>query len=214
MDNQSLLEYLFRGEDENLEFKQTINDAYKIAKTLCAFANTSGGILLIGIKDNKAIAGIDPEEEKHVLEKAAGFLCNPPVQLEIEEIYWDGQGDTDEKTILKASIISSADKPHYAKNKNNEWIAYLRYKDKTLLAGPKAIAAMKKGDNNLAIHVQLTKNENRLLLYLKENERITLKKYMDLVNISYRRARRELNEAIDKGIIRTLEHEQEDYFVL
>jgi predicted HTH transcriptional regulator len=208
-------EYLFRGEGENLEFKQTINDEHKIAKTLCAFANTSGGTILIGVKDNKTIAGIDPEEEKHILEIAAGFLCDPPVQVAFEELYWDDQGEGEERAILKATVISSKDKPHYAQNKTGEWIAYLRYHDKTLLAGPRAIAAMKIDVNPVVANkIDLSNNETRLLAYLKENEKITLKKYMELVNISSRRARRELNDALDKGIIRTLQHEHEDYYVI
>jgi predicted HTH transcriptional regulator len=209
-----ITDFLFRGEGENLEFKQTLNDEYKVAKTICAFANTTGGIMLVGVKDNKTISGIDPEEEKHVLEKAAGFLCNPPVPVVFEELYWDNQGETDEKTILKATIVSSDAKPHYALNKSGEWIAYLRYKDKTLLAGPRAILVMKNGVDHDSLEIGLSKNEARLLAYLKDYERITLKKYMELVNISSRRARRELHEALDKGIIRTLQHEQEDYYVI
>jgi predicted HTH transcriptional regulator len=207
-----LNEYLFHGEGENLEFKQTINDEFKIAKTICAFANTNGGTILIGVKDNKTIVGVDPEEERHLMEKASDFLCDPPVKVAFEEIYWDDHGDADEKTILKATIHTSGEKPHYAQNKTGEWIAYLRYQDKTLLAGPRAIAAMKNHKNKVVI--ELTKNEDRLLAYLRDNERITLKKYMDLVNISSRRARRELHDALGKGIIRTLQHEKEDYYVI
>ena len=42
------------SEGENLyqDFKYTINDSRKIAKSLSAFANTKGGRLLIGVKDN------------------------------------------------------------------------------------------------------------------------------------------------------------------
>ena len=46
------------GESETLDFKQTISDASKIAKTLVAFANNKGGTLLIGVRDNGSISGI------------------------------------------------------------------------------------------------------------------------------------------------------------
>ena len=44
------------GESETVEFKPIWKDEY--LKTLCAFANTSGGILLIGVDDNKTIVGV------------------------------------------------------------------------------------------------------------------------------------------------------------
>jgi predicted HTH transcriptional regulator len=40
------------GEHQRQDFKYCINDSKKIAKSLVAFANTDGGRLLIGIKDN------------------------------------------------------------------------------------------------------------------------------------------------------------------
>ena len=45
-----------QGENETLEFKNIWKDEY--LKTLCAFANTSGGDMLIGVDDYKNIIGI------------------------------------------------------------------------------------------------------------------------------------------------------------
>jgi len=67
----SLKELIAKGEGERLDFKQTITSAQKIAKTLSAFANTKGGVLLVGIKDNGSPAKIQPEEEKYMLEMSA-----------------------------------------------------------------------------------------------------------------------------------------------
>jgi len=44
-------------ENENTEFKALWKDDY--LKTLCAFANTSGGTLYIGVDDNGTVIGID-----------------------------------------------------------------------------------------------------------------------------------------------------------
>lgn len=46
-----------------LDFKFEISDSKKIARSLVAFANTDGGRLLIGVKDNGVISGIRSEEE-------------------------------------------------------------------------------------------------------------------------------------------------------
>ena len=53
------------GEHQQQDFKFEISDARKIAKTLSAFANTDGGRLLIGVKDNGKIEGVRSEEEKY-----------------------------------------------------------------------------------------------------------------------------------------------------
>lgn len=208
-----LREFLKKGEGENIEFKQTIHDEYKIAKTICSFANTSGGTILIGVRDNKSIAGIDPEEEQYLINKAAGFHCRPPVPVIIEEVYLpDGNNEFEETIILRVVISQSDQKPHYAENKNGEWIPYLRQQDQTLIAGPQSVNLMqRKGTINSS---SLTKNEKRLVEYLEKNQKITLKEFTNLVNISDRRARRELLDALNKRIIKVLEHEKLDVYVL
>ena len=50
------------GEHIHQDFKFAISDARKIARSLSAFANTEGGRLLVGVKDNGAIAGGRSEE--------------------------------------------------------------------------------------------------------------------------------------------------------
>ena len=45
-----------QGEHQQQDFKYEISDVRKIARTLSAFANTDGGRLLIGVKDNGKIA--------------------------------------------------------------------------------------------------------------------------------------------------------------
>ena len=56
MDSRHLLSIIQQGENEKAEFKRIWKDEYQ--KTLCAFANTSGGVLLVGIEDNKEIIGV------------------------------------------------------------------------------------------------------------------------------------------------------------
>ena len=55
---QQLIE---EGEHQQQDFKFEISDARKIARSLSAFANTDGGRLLIGVKDNGRIDGVRSE---------------------------------------------------------------------------------------------------------------------------------------------------------
>jgi len=69
------------GEHQQLDFKFEISDSKKIARSLVAFANTDGGKLLVGVKDNGAIAGVRSDEEFHMVEAAAQLYCRPdPLQ--------------------------------------------------------------------------------------------------------------------------------------
>ncbi|WP_292288915.1 RNA-binding domain-containing protein [Marivita sp.] len=54
--SKSYIQQLIReGEHQKQDFKFAVNDARKIARSLVAFANTDGGKLLIGVKDNGVI---------------------------------------------------------------------------------------------------------------------------------------------------------------
>ncbi|MFW5760926.1 MAG: helix-turn-helix domain-containing protein [Cyclobacteriaceae bacterium] len=208
-----LNEWMFLGEGDELEFKQAINDEYKIAKTLCAFANTKGGVLLVGVKDNRTICGIDPDEERHLIEKAANFCCSPAVKIEMNDLYLEpDNGQKEEKIILQVVVPESNEKPHFALNVSGEKHAYIRQQDNTLLAGKKMLQVLKSQKHN--INIKLSNNEKRLIDFLQKHNKVSLQKYMQLVNIGKRRARRELDDMLRKGMIKIFEHEHEDYFVL
>ena len=59
-----------QGEHVQQDFKFAITDARKIARSISAFANTEGGRLLVGVKDNGKIAGVRSEEEIYMIEAA------------------------------------------------------------------------------------------------------------------------------------------------
>ncbi len=60
MRNKKLQEKINQGEHQQQDFKFAINDSKKIARSLAAFANTDGGCLLVGVKDNGKIAYPSP----------------------------------------------------------------------------------------------------------------------------------------------------------
>ena len=68
-----------QGEHQQLDFKFEVSDSKKIARTLSAFANTDGGRLLIGVKDNGAISGVRSEEEYYMIEAASKMYTHPEV---------------------------------------------------------------------------------------------------------------------------------------
>ena len=79
------------GENQQLDFKYCISDSRKIARTLSAFANSDGGKLLIGIRDNGSIAGIKSDEEYYMVDTAVQLFCRPKITFTIKQHLIEGK---------------------------------------------------------------------------------------------------------------------------
>ena len=93
-----------QGEHQQLDFKFEVSDSKKIARTLSAFANTDGGRLLIGVKDNGNISGVRSEEEYYMIEAASKMYTQPEVPFEATR--WEINGKPYWKFILRPVRIS------------------------------------------------------------------------------------------------------------
>lgn len=67
-DKNYLLSLVREGEHQQQDFKYRVADAGKLAKSVSAFANTDGGRLLIGVRDDGQIAGVGSMIEYRVAE--------------------------------------------------------------------------------------------------------------------------------------------------
>ncbi len=203
------LRYLIqRGENEELDFKQEISSVAKIAKTIVSFANRKGGRLLVGVRDNKSIAGIRTEDEKYMLGLAADFYCKPTLELEIIEHELEG------KVILEAIIPEGTDKPYAAKGDDGKWWVYIRVKDKSLSASKIVVDVLKREASQKETFIKYTSKEKALLDYLSKNERITLKQYCKMLNISRHRATKILVNLISAGVVRSHNTEKVEFYTL
>jgi predicted HTH transcriptional regulator len=161
-----------QGEHSQLDFKFEISSARKIAITLVAFTNTNGGRLLIGVKDNGRISGIKSDEEYYMIESAANIFCKPIMKFEYQN--WSVEG----KTILEIYIPPAENKPHYAKDENDRWLAYHRVKDQNYLANKIMLDLWKYEKLDKGTLIEFTRNEDLLLNYLKLNKNVSLSKIM------------------------------------
>ena len=67
MDDKRYLQSLIReGEHQQQDFKYRVSDAMKLAKSVSAFANTDGGRLLIGVRDDGHMSGVRCQEVSQV----------------------------------------------------------------------------------------------------------------------------------------------------
>lgn len=206
--NPHLKNLLLRGEDDQLDYKQTISSASKIAKTMVSFANHKGGTLLVGVRDNKSIAGVRSEDEKYMLDLAASFYCRPEIPIELVE------HDLGGKIVIECHIPEGEEKPYYAKDKEGKWWVYIRVKDNSLLASKVVVDVLKRQGSDRGTFIKYGKNEEALLKYLDGHERITLMEFKKLVNISKWRASKILVNLISAGVIRNHTTEKTEYFTL
>lgn len=170
----SLLARIAQGEGLQLDFKQRIDSARKIARTLAAFANTEGGSLLIGVKDNGRIVGVDPEQEYHMVDLAARRYVRPPVSFEARAYEVEG------KAILEIYVPPNPlDRPFYAVEEDGRPRAYVRVADQTRLAGEFLEELWKSEKRPQRIYFR--KEEHILLEYLKAHPTISEATYRALL---------------------------------
>ncbi len=151
------------GEHQQQDFKFAINNARKIAETLSAFANTDGGRLLIGVKDNGKIAGIRNDEEMYMVEGAADLFCKPSVNMDFQ--VWE----YDNKRVLEVWINPSPERPHKAKTDDNQWKAFIRVNDENFLASPIHLNYWAHQDKTDAVPDQFSTDDKKLLTFIDDN---------------------------------------------
>lgn len=175
--NSYIFDLIREGENQFLDFKHSIGDSKKIARSLVAFANTDGGKLLVGVKDNGTISGIVTDEEYYMVEAAASLYCRPEIRFSTDT--WNIQG----KTVLEITIPKSIQKTYYARDKNGKWKAYIRVNDKNLLANRILLKVWDRKRKSKGTFIRYSIEEKILLDYLSENEYITFSKFRRMAKI-------------------------------
>lgn len=141
---KSVDEIISKGESNNIEFKSSLRwDVKKeefnknlekpILKTISAFLNTKGGILLIGVEDDGNIIGIEKDLEQfknkdkyelhlsNLITNKIGNIHMPYIKINFETI--------DNKTICKIYVDKSSE-PAYFRDEGDEFF-YVRQNNRT-----------------------------------------------------------------------------------
>jgi predicted HTH transcriptional regulator len=177
-----IFKLIAEGEHQTQDFKYCINDSRKIAKSLVAFANTDGGRLLIGVKDNGHIIGVRSEEEYYMVEAAAKIYSNPKINFTTQQ--WNVEG----KIILEVMIEPSLSKPHYAQTETGDWIAFVRKKDENILANSVLLKLWKIEKSENGIYFKYDGPRKKLINYLNTYQMITLSKFSKIAQITRKHA--------------------------
>ena len=210
MDMKTLRNLVRQGEGEALEFKLKANHPEKIIREIVAFANTNGGILLVGIGDDKGISGLKfADEDEYVLVRAIEKYCFPAVQYQIERLPIN-----DERDILVFTIPKSEKKPHYVKLETDTHPkAYVRVKDKSVQAS-KEVTKILRREKEEGLMFNFGEKEKKLMVYLAENQKISVDLFSKLAHIPRWLAAKTLILLVLTNVLKVLPDEQIDWYVL
>ena len=184
------------GEHQRLDFKFGITDSKKIARSLAAFANTDGGRLLLGVKDNGIIAGVRTDEEYYMIENGAHLYCKPEVYFEMKE--WTESG----RTVMEIIVPPSPLAPHSAPDKDGKYRMYVRVGDQNFPANRVLQKVWKKRKGPRGAYIEYTVAERTLLAYLEVHGKITLMAFRRISGYSLPRAEHIMADFILLDIVR------------
>jgi ATP-dependent DNA helicase RecG len=118
MDTLEILDIISKGEDSLHQFKADVTNAKSLASEMAAFANTNGGLILIGVDDKNNIIGLSDKDLRKInqlISNAASNNIKNPINPLTENIV---VGD---KKIIIVKIEEGLDKP-YLDNEGAVWV--------------------------------------------------------------------------------------------
>ena len=99
MDKKKLKSVIEKGETTEIELKQSFQSVQEISKTLGAFANTQGGLLILGATAKGSIVGITKnldEVQQKIASANANVHPKPLIKVEVEGV--------DEKKLIVITV--------------------------------------------------------------------------------------------------------------
>lgn len=157
------------GEGQTLDFKFRIDDQKKIARTLVAFANSNGGRLLIGVKDNGKIVGVDPEEEYYMIEGAASLYSKPEIGFS-SKVWHEGH-----HLVLEIEVAPSEIR-HTAPAEDGMWKPYYRIQDQSVKGNKVLDCLWSYRNNGINRAKQFSEDELAIISKIQEEDLISISK--------------------------------------
>ncbi len=117
------LDHLLQSQEGKcLEFKRDLSSPANIMKTLVAFANTAGGVMLVGVDDDHTVVGIpgNPLDEEERLSNMIADSITPRLIPNIELL------PSNNLTLLAVEVFPSQLRPHHLKQKGEQQEVFAR----------------------------------------------------------------------------------------
>ena len=204
-DRRFLLSLIREGEHQQQDFKYRVADACKLAKSVSAFANTNGGRLLIGVRDDGHLSGVRSEEEIYMMHQAAYKYCQPSASIKFDTYHAEG------RTIVVATIPPSDKRPVCARDEEGRMRAYIRIADENIVASPVHLALWRESQKPQG--TMITYNEDIRQLLDAIQGRHTLNQIVRLSRLPRHKVITLLARLIRFGTLRWEYTDQQFFFV-
>ena len=156
-DKRYLLSLIREGEHQQQDFKYRVADACKLAKSVSAFANTDGGRLLIGVRDDGHLSGVRSEEEIYMMHQATYKYCKPEASIKFDTYHAEG------RTIVVATVPPSIKRPVCAQDEEGRMRAYIRINDENIVASPVHLALWRESQKPQGAMITYNEDIRKLL---------------------------------------------------
>ncbi len=169
-----LIEEIFKDENKNIEFKESLpNDSKKYLKTICSYANSYGGKLIIGVEDNtKKIIGVEKELIHFLIDKLTNIISNSITPQIIPNIYYEELIDNGcSKYLIICEIYCGSSTPYFIKSFGKEKGTFVRTAgstrpvDESLLKELELRGRLKSFDEQIYHMIPLTEKEINKFCY-------------------------------------------------
>lgn len=191
---------LARGEGARLEWKRVLPRPDRAARTLAAFANGKGGLLVVGITDAGRVHGVhDAEAVMRALVAVGRTWVEPPLELLPRAITIDGP------TIVACPVPASRARPHAAVREDGERVVFVRAGASNRPADRAALRSMARASGSRA---RLTAFERSVLAWIAarsprpgSGDRATPERFAAARNVGIARARRAFTRLEVAGLV-------------
>lgn len=202
---RDLKKLITAGENLRLEFKAKANHPDKLARSMCAFANSSGGILLLGINDDGTISGVRyPDEDIHAIVRILG-TARPFVKYKCFII-----PVSEKKSVVRFSIAESRRKP--VSLRMDQGKVFIRSADQCLQAGPVLKAVLRIHSSPRGSLISFGEEEKIILGLFKGNNLLTFRKISATTGITSGKLLDKLSVLVAAGILQLIPGDPEECF--
>jgi len=172
MDSAELLKIIKRGESSTVQFKERLPNIDSLAHELIAFANTSGGYLLIGVNDKtgdlKGLSFSEIQQSNSQIVNAASQKIFPPISVITETI------PVVDQNIILVKINEGGNKPY----KDRNGIVYVKNgADKRKVTSNDELARLLREGGSLYAEEMPVKGSSTKDIDLKQFDLFLFKKY-------------------------------------
>lgn len=196
-----LLSCLRKGEGPRVEFKRRLPRDERAARTLCAFANTRGGLLLVGVTDRGRVHGLHhPDEVSERIRELGASLLAPALRVDLQVVEVHGP------RVVACSVPFSRERPHAVVLPDGERQFLVRVGSSNRIADGPTLAALR-----LAKRVRrgATSLETSILAWVGSQTRnpthpggsATVARFARQANVSENRARRAFVKLESVGLL-------------